>query len=502
MFKLRVLTGNHSGVEFTLRDEDESVFIGKAPGNQVRLLDEGVSRKHARFFLNNESEWSVEDQGSRNGVLVNKKKIAGPMALKPGDKITFGTTVISFEEGDADIESDEGTLDAPYKTDLPVPGRAAASHAQPDVDTDASGAIPLTIEVNQEKGGGHTGAPSRAIAEPDDKDLEAIRQLAKGYDVLKRQIRKVIVGQDTVIDQLLICLFAQGHCLLIGVPGLAKTLLIKTLASILDLDFKRIQFTPDLMPSDITGTDILEEDPETHQREFRFIKGPIFTNVLLADEINRTPPKTQAALLEAMQEYRVTAGGVTYELARPFFVLATQNPLEQEGTYPLPEAQLDRFMFNVIVDYPRRDEEIDIIRNTTQEMGALPKKVLSGDQILSIQRIVRRCPVSDHVVTYAADLVRATRPDSPEAPRFIKDWLSWGGGPRAGQYLIFGAKALCVLQGRYNVTCDDVRKVALPVLRHRIFCNFKATSDGITTDKVVAKLIETVKEPGPAAYAK
>jgi MoxR-like ATPase len=314
------------------------------------------------------------------------------------------------------------------------------------------------------------------------------------------EVQKVIIGQTSVLDEVLMAMLSRGHCLMVGVPGLAKTLMVRTIAQVLDLGFKRVQFTPDLMPSDITGTDILEEDQQTGQKTFRFIQGPIFTNMLLADEINRTPPKTQAALLEAMQEYSVTASGKTYDLDLPFFVLATQNPLEQEGTYPLPEAQLDRFMFNIWVDYPAEPDEQVIVKETTRLQKAQPQKVISKAEILTLQDIVRRVPVSDHVVKYATRLVRATRPETEGSPQFIRNWIYCGAGPRACQYLILGAKARAVLDGRANVSCNDVRSVALPVMRHRMFTNFNADSEGVTTSQIVQKLLEAVPEPGEKDY--
>jgi MoxR-like ATPase len=291
------------------------------------------------------------------------------------------------------------------------------------------------------------------------------------------------------VDELLISLFSRGHCLIIGVPGLAKTLLISTLARILNLRFTRIQFTPDLMPSDITGTEILEEDRTTGKKIFRFVKGPIFANVVLADEINRTPPKTQAALLEAMQEHEVSAGGTTYTLEEPFFVLATQNPIEQEGTYPLPEAQLDRFMFNLWIDYPSRDEETEIVRTTTGGSEPHIEAILNPGRLLVLQKLVRLVPVSDLVVSYAVDLVRKTRPASDGAPAFVKDWVRWGAGPRASQYLILGAKSRCVLDGRTTPEVDDVRSVARQVLRHRIVTTFNAEADGIAAVDIIEQLI-------------
>ncbi|WP_437230986.1 AAA family ATPase [Planctomicrobium sp. SH661] len=330
-----------------------------------------------------------------------------------------------------------------------------------------------------------------------DVEAQAIQGLAVAYSRMRAEIGKVIIGQDEVVDQILIALFSRGHCLLVGVPGLAKTLLVSTISRILQLSFRRIQFTPDLMPSDITGTDVLQDDPETGRRVFQFMQGPLFTHVLLADEINRTPPKTQAALLEAMQERHVTVGSNTYRLPSPFFVLATQNPIEQEGTYPLPEAQLDRFMFNTVVKYPTAAEELRILKQTTGSQEPDLKPALTGAQILALQEVVRKVPVAEHAFVYARDLVRATRPDEPDAPPYIKKYLSWGAGPRAGQYLILGAKARAILEGRFHVTTDDIRSVALPVLRHRILTTFQADSDNITPDQVIEKLIQIVPSAIP-----
>jgi MoxR-like ATPase len=320
-------------------------------------------------------------------------------------------------------------------------------------------------------------------------DLKAVEALQSAYKSLKAELAKLIVGQDVVIDQLLTSIFARGHCLLIGVPGLAKTMMIRTLADALSLSFSRVQFTPDLMPSDITGTEVIQENQTTGERTFKFIPGPIFANVILADEINRTPPKTQAALLESMQEFQVTAGGKKYPLTPPFFVLATQNPIEQEGTYPLPEAQQDRFMFNVIVDYPTADEELQIMKLTTASHSAKVSKVLDGEQILKLQEIVRRVPVADDVIEYALSIVRATRVRTDEAPAFIREFLSWGAGPRASQYLILGGKARALLHGRFYVSRDDIRAVVHPVLRHRIVTNYTAEAPGITPDVAITRLM-------------
>lgn len=328
------------------------------------------------------------------------------------------------------------------------------------------------------------------------KDLEALEKLKEGREKILAEIHKVIIGQDAVIDDLLIALFADGHCLLVGVPGLAKTLLISSLAKVLRLKFNRIQFTPDLMPSDITGTDILEEESASGKRAFKFIKGPVFANIVLADEINRTPPKTQAALLQAMQEKEVTAGGDTFGLDLPFFVLATQNPIELEGTYPLPEAQLDRFMFNIFVDYPSPEEEERIVATTTTGYLAELDTVMGAEEILDLQRIVRRIPVSDFVVKYAVRLARSTRPAEGNGLKFIADYVGWGAGPRASQYLILGAKTRAALLGRYTPSCDDVRAVAEAVLRHRIVANFSAEADGVDTVDIIRQLVEAVPEEG------
>ncbi|WP_422928183.1 AAA family ATPase [Singulisphaera sp. PoT] len=337
--------------------------------------------------------------------------------------------------------------------------------------------------------------PDAPTVDPSPDDAEAVAALAEDYQRLRAEIGKVIIGQDDVVEELLTGLFARGHVLLIGVPGLAKTLLVSTLAKILSLSFRRIQFTPDMMPSDITGTDILQDDPETGRRRFAFIAGPIFTNMVLADEINRTPPKTQAALLEAMQERHVTVGGVTFPLPDPFFVLATQNPIEQEGTYPLPEAQLDRFMLNVLVRYPTADEELEVLRRTTGESSDEPTIALTAERILELQRLVRKIPVPDHVFVYARDLVRASRPNEAEASAMVRKNVSWGAGPRAGQALILAAKARAAFHGRFHASIADIRQVAKPVLRHRIVTTFHAEAEGIDTDKVIEALVQEVPAP-------
>jgi MoxR-like ATPase len=325
-----------------------------------------------------------------------------------------------------------------------------------------------------------------------DNDVKAVERLRDANKRIVAELGKVIIGQTDVIDELMIAIFARGHCLLVGVPGLAKTLLVSTLSRSLSLSFNRIQFTPDLMPSDITGTEILADDPESGERKFKFLRGPVFANIVLADEINRTPPKTQAALLEAMQEKKVSAGGESFTLEEPFFVLATQNPLEQEGTYPLPEAQLDRFLFNIIVDYPNRTEEIDMMKRISGDFESNLDTVMDRDEIIALQDTVRRIPVADHIFEYASTLVRATRPDDEEAPEFIREWLSYGAGPRASLYLITAGKARAALRGRLHMAIEDVQALAPAILRHRIILNFAARSEGMTSDDVIRKLLDTI----------
>ncbi len=315
-------------------------------------------------------------------------------------------------------------------------------------------------------------------------DVEAVDYLNQRYNTLSSEIQKVIIGQDDIVKSVLIAILCKGHCLLVGVPGLAKTLLVQTVADALELDFSRIQFTPDLMPSDITGSEVLDQ-----QKQFRFVKGPLFANVVLADEINRTPPKTQAALLESMQEQSVTAAGKHYDLADPFFVLATQNPIEQEGTYPLPEAQLDRFMFNIILDYPSYEDEINIVKNTTQGSNTTVSRIMNGEEIKYFQGLVRRIPIPDNVLEYLVTLVHKTRPESPYAPEAIQHYVSWGAGPRASQFLTIGAKCHAILNGKYSPDAEDVQAVAIPVLRHRMLKNYKAEAEGLTVDKLIRDLL-------------
>lgn len=338
------------------------------------------------------------------------------------------------------------------------------------------------------------------MAEKKDFD-DFLDKFHRHHEMMVEELHKVIIGQDAVIDQILAAIFTGGHCLLVGVPGLAKTLIVSTIARLLDVQYRRIQFTPDLMPSDITGTNVLEET-ETGRREFRFVEGPIFTNVLLADEINRTPPKTQAALLQAMQEREVTVGQTTYKLPEPFFVIATQNPIEQEGTYPLPEAQLDRFMFNVKVDYPTLDEEERILEATTSGERADVRKVLTARSILFLQKQISQIVASPLIISYVTRLVRATRPGDGAAPEFVKKLVDWGAGPRAGQYLVSGARAVAAMDGRPSVSINDVRKIAIPVLRHRVSTNFQAQAEGMSTEDIIRRLVEEVPEPNIPKYEK
>ncbi|GIW72342.1 MAG: ATPase AAA [Planctomycetota bacterium] len=380
---------------------------------------------------------------------------------------------------------DEGPVTDASRDERMTEGMAARDAAAQDAGA-ASGA----------GGAGGGTAPPPAL-----DDLEAVRRLQSAYQRVCEETRKIIVGQRRVVEQLMITIFARGHCRIVGVPGLAKTLLVQTVARCLSLRFNRIQFTPDLMPSDITGTEVIQEDRATGERHFRFLEGPIFANVILADEINRTPPKTQAALLEAMQEHQVTAAGQKHPLPEPFFVFATQNPIEQEGTYPLPEAQLDRFMFDIAMGYPGADDEYEIVRVASRIDLDSIEPVLTGEEILALQRTVRRVPIADHVVHYAMRLVRSTRHRTEEAPPFIKELLSWGAGPRATQYLILGGKARAILHGRTYVSCEDIAAVAHPVLRHRIITNFNAEAEGITPDDIIDRLLAHVPQHEPVAVA-
>jgi MoxR-like ATPase len=441
--------------ESTVALNGEPLVIGSDPLSHIVVNDPAVLPHHA-YLARDQGQWRVAAYDAA-APLNFEDRPTTDLRLDNGTRFSIGNAQFEFA---SDVAAPERRTS---ESDDAAPGRRAGENP---------------ILENPEA---------------------AVEQLHQAMQRIRAEMARVVIGQEEVVGQILVALFGRGHCLLVGAPGLAKTLMARTLADSLELQCKRVQFTPDLMPADITGTQVLEQDPATSARHFVFKHGPIFTNLLLADEINRTPPKTQAALLEAMQERRVTISGQTYDLPSPFFVIATQNPIEQEGTYPLPEAQLDRFMFSVKVGYPNAEEEERIIMETTQDASQEVDRVLAADALLSFQHLVRKTPVSRHVGAYAARLVRATRPDAPDAPDFIKNWVRWGAGPRAGQYLILAAKSHALLQGRLNVSCDDVRSYVLPVLRHRVLCNFAAASEGVDSDEIVRRLVEAVPEPD---YAK
>ncbi len=468
MATITIISGPRSGESHVLKPR--GFVIGRSDLCDLRLSDDlAVSSHHARIELA-DGVWVIRDLESANGTEVNGVPIR-EQPLSDGDLIAVGETQFRFSAEAAAPEG--GTVAEPV-----------------------AAARPVVVEPSV--------APRwrpPAVAPATEEEVRLVADMSRRTAAIRAEVAKVIVGQQRVLEEILMAMIARGHALLVGLPGMAKTLMIRTIADVLDLEFKRIQFTPDLMPTDITGTEVLDTNRETGEKEFRFVPGPVFCNILLADEINRTPPKTQAALLEAMQEHRVTVGNRTYPLEEPFFVLATQNPIEQEGTYPLPEAQLDRFMFNIWVDYPAEEEEEQIVRATTVATAVQPSKVLGRDEVLKLQEVVRKVPVSDHVVKFAVRLVRATRPGSDRAPDFIKQYVTVGAGPRACQYLVLAAKARAVLDGRIHVSCRDVRAAALPVLRHRIFTNFTADSEGITPMKLIERLLETVHEPTEHDYA-
>ncbi len=444
MTKIIFTNGPQAGTQVEILADN--FIIGRNPDCDLVLDDGLASSQHTRLYRA-AGQWMIEDLNSTNGTLLNAKPIQ-TMALHDGDNIQIGELQLQFKDS-----------------------RPAAAAPSPAEDRFAS-----------------------------EEDLALIKQMSAHTQAIREEVSKVIIGQQNVLNEVLMCMVAGGHALLIGLPGMAKTTMVSTLAKVLDMDFKRIQFTPDLMPADITGTDILETNQATQEKDFRFIRGPIFCHLLLADEINRTPPKTQAALLEAMQEKRVTVGNATYPLDEPFCVLATQNPIEQEGTYPLPEAQVDRFMFNIWVDYPQEHEEEKIIAATTANQQLQPEKVLTRAQVIQLQRVVRKIPVSEHVIKYAIRLVRATRPKDESAPDFIKEFVSIGAGPRAGQYLILAAKARALLEGRLHLSCQDIKQAAIPVLRHRIYTNFAASSEGLTAMDIVKKLLTKIEQPAEADY--
>ena len=495
--------------------------IGRLEDNDICVPCDSMSSHHVLIKRDGDG-YLLVDQGSRNGILHRGQHVK-LLPLEDGTLFRLGDLDFLFRDEVAEA------AEAPSEA-APEPQAVAALEteaAPPEIAEPVLPAAPPPAPVTE-----RTAAPPPILSEPvanpvatpaeeipaEEPDTastlpEALAEMSPARPVasatpdqvlarfkaardrILEEVGKVIIGQQEVLNQLLVAMFARGHCLLVGVPGLAKTLMVKTLGQTVDLDARRIQFTPDLMPSDITGTDILEEDSTTGRRAFRFHRGPIFANLLLADEINRTPPKTQAALLEAMQERRVTISGATYDLPSPFMVLATQNPIEQEGTYPLPEAQLDRFMFSIHMGYPSAADEQRVILDTTRDALEPVRSVLTARDVLDLQHLVRQVPVSEHVALYALNLIRATRPGTPGGPDFVGRWVRWGAGTRAGQYLLLAAKAHVLLQGRFSVSCADVRAYALPVLRHRIFPNFSAASEGVSTDQIIQKIVEAVKEP-------
>ena len=459
MAEITFTAGPFSGQALEL--PETGISLGRGKDADLVIEDEEISGQHAQLRLEGD-EWFVTDLQSSNGTTVNGELIE-TARLDSGDVVALGDTQFVF-----------------------------GGDGQPAAGAPEEQAPPASQPVPSEEAPVPPGASKQ--------DLALVHEMSKRTEAIRREVGKVIVGQREVLDQILMCLIAGGHALLIGLPGMAKTLMISTISQVLDMSFKRIQFTPDLMPTDITGTDVLETDRETGEKEFRFIKGPLFANILLADEINRTPPKTQASLLEAMQEKRVTAGNTTYSLDKPFFVLATQNPIEQEGTYPLPEAQLDRFMFNIWVDYPLQDEEEKIIGATTVGTRVKPDCILTKEEVLQLQEVVLKIPVSSHVIKYVIRLVRATRPANDDSPELTKKYVSTGAGPRAGQYLVLAAKAMAMLEGRIHVSCKDIRRAAVPVLRHRILTNFAADSEGMRPMDIVNKLLEEITEPGEEDY--
>ena len=491
MASISFVSGPHAGSACSL--PDEPFTIGRGDDAGIAIQDDAASWHHIQIGPS-EAGWVITDLDSANGTLVNDVEIQQHI-LAEGDIIAIGDSKFCFYNADepeildADNASDEHEmLDVDTASDEPEILDVESVPDEPELSP-----VQETATVVPEP-------PASAPAVGNDA-LELVHMMRDRTDKIRRELSKVIVGQADVVEQILMCIVAGGHALLIGLPGMAKTLTVATLAKVLNLQFKRVQFTPDLMPSDIIGTDVLETNQSTGDKEFRFIRGPIFCNLLLADEINRTPPKTQAALLEAMQEKCVTAGNATYTLDKPFFVLATQNPIEQEGTYPLPEAQLDRFMFNIWVDYPEEHEEELIVGVTTSGGHKVVEPVMTREEILQIQEVVRSVPVSEHVIKYAIRMVRSTRPSDAKAPEITKTYVSTGAGPRAGQYLILAAKAMAVLEGRIHISCSDIRRASIPVLRHRIMTNFAADSEGKTPMDIVQELIKTVKEPTEEDYA-
>ena len=506
MADITFTAGPYAGHKLDL--PETGIILGRSAESADLVIEDGqVSSRHCQLRLEN-SLWSIADLDSSNGTQVNGQAIQ-TVVLKDGDQISLGDTVFTFG-GSGQTGPLEQAVSAMPGEALPpeaVTGQENATTLEtmpaPVVEPIAAApAEPVTaVPAEPEPKPAAPAKPADKPAMATEQDIALVQKMREYTELIKAEVGKVIVGQVEVLEQVLMCIIAGGHALLIGLPGMAKTLMVSTIARVLDMQFKRVQFTPDLMPTDIIGSDVLETNKQTGDKEFRFIKGPIFCNMLLADEINRTPPKTQAALLEAMQEKRVTAGNTTYTLDKPFFVLATQNPIEQEGTYPLPEAQLDRFMFNIWVDYPLQHEEEQVISATTTGGLVEPRTVLGREQVIQLQQVVRKIPVSDHVVKYVIKLIRATRPQYPETPEITKTYVSTGAGPRAGQNLVLAAKAMAVMEGRIHVSCNDIRRATIPVLRHRLQTNFAADSEGLTTMDIVRRLVDEIKEPGAEDYA-
>ena len=492
-----------------------TVHFGRDPAATVSLDDPSVSGHHAKLEVAPNGDWWLSDLGSANGTLVNNQDITRSQ-VHSGDVIEIGDSRMTFHSAPAAAhvpapDLPRTTSAPPPPSRLPVPEPVVHRPSPPPAILSTPQAAPVPASPPPAPMPAvpppepvRAPAPPRPPAPPPPQasaeDVRLVGEMKTYTENIRREVAKVIIGQTDVLDEILMAMIAGGHALLVGMPGMAKTMMVRTISQVLDLDFKRIQFTPDLMPTDITGTEVLETNRTTQEKEFRFIRGPLFCNMLLADEINRTPPKTQAALLEAMQEKRVTVGNKTYTLDAPFFVLATQNPIEQEGTYPLPEAQMDRFMFNIWVDYPKADEEEAVVKATTVSRMQEPECVITKEQLLRLQEVVRKIPVSDHVVKYAVKLVRATRPSDPATPETIKQHVHCGAGPRAGQFLVLAAKARAVLDGRLHVACSDIRKSAVPVLRHRVMTNFAADAEGLSSMDLVKKLLELVPEPDEKAY--
>ncbi len=485
MAKIRFMGGEFDGHEVQI--PDGGITIGRSPKCTLPVLDNRISGEHLAIRIENDAWW-VYDLNSTNGSTVNDKPIQA-VELQDGDTISAGGVMFKFFKSGEAVAAKGPTVSGAHKK----VDRSPHTVYEPAPTPQAAAQAPVPVEEAPKPKKAPKAEPPPSDFGVSEDDVALIAELNKAFKEIKEELSQVVIGQSAVVEEVLIAIFARGHALLVGVPGLAKTLLISTLSHVLDLSYKRIQFTPDLMPSDITGTDVLEEDRATGKREFRFVHGPIFANMVLADEINRTPPKTQASLLEAMQEHRVTVGSNSFQLPAPFFVLATQNPIEQEGTYPLPEAQLDRFMFNIVVNYPTHEEEMQIIRAVTSATKTNLQVVLDAQSILRLQQVVRRVPVADHVIEYATKLARASRPKQPEAPAFVKEMVGWGAGPRAGINLITAAKARAILHGRLHTTTADVTAVALPVLRHRVITTFNAEAAGVTSDEIVKMLIKSFK---------